>query len=126
MRTSANSSFARISAPSPSKSKFSISCCRKGQCRQNQSAYPLTASSRHQLAKLCGYPSYSHRALDNTLLNTPEQVTEYLEQIMNAIRPLADRDLRLMQILKNGRQSTSSPVAPWDVARLEAQFRAKM
>ncbi|UJR25376.1 hypothetical protein I4U23_006724 [Adineta vaga] len=83
---------------------------------------------RYQLAKLCGYTSYSHRALDNTLLNKPEYVTEYLQEIMNAIRPLADRDIQLMQILKNGRQSSSTnrPMAPWDVARSEAKFRSEI
>ncbi|CAF1408537.1 unnamed protein product [Adineta ricciae] len=80
---------------------------------------------RYELAKLCGYPSYSHRTLDNTLLNKPEYVTEYLEQIMTAIRPLADRDIRLMQILKNA-QSTNKPVAPWDVAKLEGKFRSEV
>jgi intermediate peptidase len=84
--------------------------------------------SRYQLAKLCGYSSYSHRALDTTLLNKPEYVTSYLEQIMNAIRPLADRDIQLMQILKNRLPSASmnQSVAPWDVARLEAKFKSEM
>lgn len=85
-------------------------------------------SSRYELAQLCGYPSYSHRALDNTLLNKPEHVTRYLEQIMTAIRPLADRDIQLMQLLKNRLQpqSPSQPLAPWDVARLEAKFKSDM
>ena len=83
---------------------------------------------RFQLAKICGYPSYSHRALDNTLLNKPEYVNEYLEQIMNAIRPLADRDIQIMQILKNRHQPQENhrPVAPWDVAKLEAKFKSDM
>ena len=83
---------------------------------------------RFQLAKICGYPSYSHRVLDNTLLNKPEHVTSYLEQIMKAIRPLADRDVQLMQVLKNGLQAqgNNTPVAPWDVARLEAKFKLEM
>ncbi|CAF3504183.1 unnamed protein product [Adineta steineri] len=81
---------------------------------------------RYELAKLCGYTSYSHRALDNTLLNKPEYVTDYLEQIMTAIRPFADRDVQLMQILKNrlDPQSTNKPIAPWDIARLEARFKS--
>ena len=47
---------------------------------------------------------------------------------MNEIRPLADRDIQLMQILKNRLQSKSinQPVAPWDVARLEAKFKSEM
>ncbi|CAF0810026.1 unnamed protein product [Rotaria sp. Silwood1] len=83
---------------------------------------------RYQYAKLCGYPSYSHRSLDNTLLNKPEYVSNYLEQIMNAIRPLADKDIQLMQILKNRLQpqSNNQPVYPWDVARLEAIFKSEI
>ncbi len=90
--------------------------------------YFMNLFSRYQLAKLCGYSSYSHRALDTTLLNKPEYVTSYLEQIMNAIRPLADRDIQLMQILKNRLPSASmnQSVAPWDVARLEAKFKSEM
>jgi len=47
---------------------------------------------------------------------------------MNVIRPLADRDIRIMQILKNRLQpqSVNQPVAPWDVARLEATFKSEM
>lgn len=83
---------------------------------------------RYELAKICGYSSYSHRALDNTLLNKPEHVTQYLEQIMDAIRPLADRDIKLMQILKNRLQSKNQnqQIAPWDVARLEGKFKSEV
>ncbi|CAF3464210.1 unnamed protein product [Rotaria socialis] len=83
---------------------------------------------RYQLAKLCGYPSYSHRALDNTLLNKPEYVSNYLEQIMDAIRPLADKDIKLMQMLKNRLEQNSNTqlVNPWDVARLEAIFKSEI
>ena len=47
---------------------------------------------------------------------------------MSAIRPLADRDIQLMQLLKNRLQpqSTNQPIAPWDVARLEAKFKSDM
>lgn len=55
-------------------------------------------------------------------------MTKYLEQIMDAIRPFADRDIELMQILKDRLQSkeASRPVAPWDVARLEAIFKSEV
>ena len=61
-------------------------------------------------------------------MNKPENVTRYLEQIMNAIRPLADRDIQLMQILKNRLepQANQRSVAPWDVARLEAKFKSEV
>jgi hypothetical protein len=47
---------------------------------------------------------------------------------MNAIRPLADKDIQLMQILKNRLQSQTinQSVGPWDVARLEAKFKSEM
>jgi len=47
---------------------------------------------------------------------------------MNEIRPLADRDIQLMQILKNRLQpqAINQSVAPWDVARLEAKFKSEM
>ena len=47
---------------------------------------------------------------------------------MDAIRPLADRDIQLMQLLKNRLQSSSvnQAVAPWDVALLEAKFKSEM
>lgn len=45
---------------------------------------------------------------------------------MNEIRPLADKDIQLMQILKNRLQPESSnrPVAPWDIGRLESKFKS--
>ena len=47
---------------------------------------------------------------------------------MDAIRPLADRDIQLMQILKNRLQSHGNyrSVAPWDVARLESKFKSEV
>lgn len=47
---------------------------------------------------------------------------------MNAIRPLADDDIRLMQILKNRLepQGKQRPVAPWDISRLESKFKSDM
>ena len=47
---------------------------------------------------------------------------------MNAIRPLADRDVELMQILKKPLQSQSinQSVHVWDVARLESRFKSDM
>lgn len=47
---------------------------------------------------------------------------------MDAIRPLADKDVKLLQLLKNrhDRQSNNQIIYPWDVARLEAIFKSEM
>lgn len=77
---------------------------------------------------MCGYSSYSHRALDNTLLDKPEYVTNYLQKIMEALRPWANRDIQLMQTFKNRflPNSKNRPVAPWDLAILETKFKSDM
>ncbi len=130
MKISVNLSFEVISVLNLNKNIYLMNYFEKGLnffCCSNL-FYSSVFFPRFQLAKICGYSSYSHRALDNTLLNKPEYVTNYLEQIMNAIRPLADRDVQLMQILKNRLQSQANhrSVAPWDVARLEAKFKSDM
>ncbi len=129
MKIYENLSFELIFVLNPNKNIYLMNYFEKGLtvfCRNSNLVYRCIF--RFQLAKICGYPSYSHRALDNTLLNKPEYVTNYLEQIMNAIRPLADRDIQLMQILKNRYQSQANhrSIAPWDVARLEAKFKSEM
>ncbi len=128
MKISVNLSFELISVLNLNKNICLMNYFEKGSTFFSNLFYPSVFFPRFQLAKICGYSSYSHRALDNTLLNKPEYVTNYLEQIMNAIRPLADRDVQLMQILKNRLQSQANhrSVAPWDVARLEAKFKSDM
>ncbi|CAF0730803.1 unnamed protein product [Didymodactylos carnosus] len=77
---------------------------------------------RYELAKLCGFPSYGHRAIENMLLSDPHTIENYLELIMEKIRPYADSDIALMKKFKEI-MGSQQPVMPWDVNYLESHFK---
>ncbi|KAF2361484.1 Peptidase M3A/M3B catalytic domain [Trinorchestia longiramus] len=57
-------------------------------------------SSRRDMAQLCGFPSFAHRALRGSLAETPEMVGEFLEETSDAVRPLAAGDYDVMRDMK--------------------------
>ncbi|XP_076046390.1 mitochondrial intermediate peptidase [Oratosquilla oratoria] len=71
--------------------------------------------ARHEMATLCGFPSYAHRALRGSLAEEPDLVTNFLEQLASEIRPRADEDFAAMGVMKKAHNRFAKEVSPWDV-----------
>ena len=55
------------------------------------------ASLRLQIAKLLGYETYAHYALEERMLKTPSQVNGFLEDLLQASLPKARKEVKAIQ-----------------------------
>lgn len=81
----------------------------------------LTAllEQRHLQAVSVGYPTYAHRAVENTMVDTPEAVVSFLQSISDKIKDRAAIDYSVMKYMgetvQASRQITQSKeIMPWD------------
>lgn len=80
---------------------------------------------RHQLASLCGFESYSHRAVKGSIAGSPEVVKDFLDILNERVRGLAQRDYDQMLKLKlserpgGGQQRLNA----WDVPYYSANYK---
>lgn len=70
--------------------------------------------SRHELAKLCGFPTYAHRALKASTAETPSMVTEFLNILSEQLRDRANNDFKTMTEMKVAENPYLKELAPWD------------
>ncbi|XP_052871969.1 mitochondrial intermediate peptidase [Anopheles cruzii] len=75
--------------------------------------------ARQQLATVCGFPTYAHRALKASTMETPEMVGEFLQTLNEQLRPRAEKDFEVMRKMKAAESpgmgnNPASPLAPWD------------
>lgn len=74
---------------------------------------------RNELAQLCGFESFAHRALRGTMVGSPENAIDFLEKLAKCVKPLAAKEYSIMQ--KFGRNETKpAKINIWDVPYLSA------
>ena len=83
-------------------------------------------TSRHKLAKLCGYKTFGHRALTNSLAQTPENTELFLKGLADQLSLRVAGDHEHMQQMKKRINPMAGPLAMWDVPYFSAQARATM
>ena len=71
-------------------------------------------NSRYNLAKLCGFPSYAHRAVKGSTVETPEVVHEFLDILNKNIKSKAQQDFKEMQKMKDSESLTKQNIMLWD------------
>ncbi|XP_053685800.1 mitochondrial intermediate peptidase [Sabethes cyaneus] len=81
--------------------------------------------SRHELASVCGFQTYAHRALKASTVETPEMVDEFLNTLNDELRPRAERDFSLMQRMKNAESSFETPLATWDTPYFTSSLKKR-
>ncbi|RZB40417.1 mitochondrial intermediate peptidase, partial [Asbolus verrucosus] len=72
-------------------------------------------NSRNELAKVCGFGTYSERALRGSILNEPRNVMELLEVVSEDIKAKAQFDFFDMSMIKQSENPSTGPLAVWDV-----------
>lgn len=70
--------------------------------------------ARHELAKICGFPTYAHRALRGSTLETPENVMEFLNSLTEGLKLRASMDFYRMNKMKV--YDGFGPLKKWDTA----------
>ena len=82
---------------------------------QQENRLDMLLQGRSEMARLVGFETFAHRALQGTLLKVPENVHEFLETLVDSIRPKSFKDLNKMVSFK-AQSGDTSPIQPWDIA----------
>eukprot|EP00899_Mesostigma_viride_P021409 jgi/Mesvir1/2926/Mv13993-RA.2 len=80
---------------------------------------------RHEGAQLLGYESHAHYVLQNSYLEEPKKVHEFLEQLEAKLRPLAQQELGRLRELKQaceGNADVTVADLPFYLHRLEDEM----
>ncbi|XP_055988736.1 mitochondrial intermediate peptidase [Sorex fumeus] len=82
-------------------------------------------SNRDLLAKLVGYSSYSHRALQGTIAKNPETVMQFLEKLSDKLSERTLKDFEMMRQMKIKLNPQNSELMPWDPPYYSGVIRAE-
>ncbi|XP_023011963.2 mitochondrial intermediate peptidase [Leptinotarsa decemlineata] len=78
---------------------------------------------RDQLAKTCGFATYSTRALRGAILDSPKHVMHFLEKLSEEIWARSEADFATMKKMKSWEDSDRGPVQAWDVPYLTSKAK---
>uniref|UniRef100_A0A182QJR8 Peptidase M3A/M3B catalytic domain-containing protein n=1 Tax=Anopheles farauti TaxID=69004 RepID=A0A182QJR8_9DIPT len=81
--------------------------------------------ARHELATVCGFPTYAHRALKASTVETPEMVSLFLDALNEQLQPRAAKDFSIMQKMKTSECGVQVPLAAWDTPYFTASLKRK-
>lgn len=84
------------------------------EMRQEQLLQKLT-QARNALAVTCGFETYANKALNGSLMQTPNAVMEFLNKLSANIKEKAALDFHVMNTMKIQDYSNFGDLAPWDV-----------
>ena len=82
---------------------------------------------RQELGRLCGYETFAHRAMSESLGGSPSNVSAFLEKLSQALKAQAAKDYDVMLKMKR-RASTLSSTAlnVWDIPYFSMQARSQL
>lgn len=72
---------------------------------------------RQQKAKLLGFSTFAAYKVENRMLNTPQHIQSFLDELFEKARPLALEDFKMVQDFKASLAETTGdnkPLEPWD------------
>lgn len=72
-------------------------------------------NARYQLAQLCGFKTYAHRALKGSLAGDPLVVNEFLQIISDELKSRANLDYEEMLKMKKSVNKYAEEIKPWDI-----------
>ncbi|XP_053675991.1 mitochondrial intermediate peptidase [Anopheles nili] len=83
--------------------------------------------SRYQLATVCGFSTYAHRALKASTAETPEMVGSFLDALNEQLQPRAAKDFAIMQQMKMAESGSGggAPLAAWDTPYFTCSLKRK-
>lgn len=80
-------------------------------------------STRQELAELCGFPSFSHRALRGSLAEKPSTVMAFLNKLADEVRAPAQVNFDALAGVKKLKNPQSQDLKPWDIAYFSALLK---
>lgn len=95
-----------------------------GRDPQQEQILEHLLAARHQLAILCGYPTFGHRALASSLARSPEDTNVFLSALAAGLQDRVSPDHEQMLAMKRRSNPLCGPLAMWDVPFFSGQARA--
>lgn len=80
-------------------------------------------SHRHQLATICGFPTYAHRSVTKSTVENPDMVMDFLNVLSDKLRPLAEDDCCTMTKMKQSELGGNSVLGAWDTAYYTGKYK---
>ncbi|XP_014018351.1 mitochondrial intermediate peptidase isoform X3 [Salmo salar] len=80
---------------------------------------------RNKLAKLVGYDSYAHRALQGTMAKTPETVMNFLQLLTDKLSERTAIDFEMIKDMKTKLNPHNAELMPWDPPYFSGVLRAE-
>ncbi|XP_050445309.1 mitochondrial intermediate peptidase [Cataglyphis hispanica] len=80
-------------------------------------------SSRHLLAEYCEFPTYAHRAVKGSTVESPEVVNEFLNILNENLQSKTTQDFQEMQKMKDAESQLKQKLMPWDIAYFMAKAK---
>lgn len=84
-------------------------------CPENLDVLEALVKQRHDLTRKMGYQSYAHYFLSDKMAETPENVFQFLDMVMQAAKARYIQDIQLLNKVKSQVEETSDPLQPWDL-----------
>ena len=83
--------------------------------RQQEMILSSLVETRHQLATLCGYQTFGHRAVSSSLAQSPENINMFLSSLAVQMEPRLKTEYQEMTRMKEKSCTSGRPLAVWDL-----------
>ncbi|MEM7402777.1 MAG: M3 family metallopeptidase [Myxococcota bacterium] len=80
-------------------------------------------AKRHQLASLLGFASYAAYATQNKMVQNPQKVQQFIEQIAQLAQPLSQQEYNALLAQKQQQQPQAQTVAAFERSYLQQQLQ---
>lgn len=97
-------------------------------CPENIDVLNSLVDARQNLAHALGFPSYSHRFLQDKMAKTPENVFQFLQDVQSQVKTGYQKEMELLSHAKQKIEGvgSSNNIEPWDVKFYVKLLRAQM
>ncbi|MBC8110470.1 MAG: M3 family peptidase, partial [Verrucomicrobia bacterium] len=87
-----------------------------GDENDNQAIVKDLVKLRHERAKLLGYASHAHFVLEERMAGSPEKVIDFLEEMYNYAKPVAEKQMQELLEYAKRQGFTDEKLQRWDYA----------
>ena len=111
------------------KKVYEASIHRADGTNPKYNTFPLVseiAKLRAEQAEIMGYPYYAAYSLDDTMAKTPENVRDFLANLIKAYLPKADAETRTIEDFARKTQGPEFQLQPYDYFYYSAKMKKEM
>lgn len=91
--------------------------------KTQESNFRTILTKRKELANLCEFETYSHRANANMIMDTPDKVVNFLDKCSKSIYTQAEADFEIIRNFKKKQLKSDEPLMQWDIPYLSSLIK---